>query len=47
VPAVAALRETGILFVVPLSWLTTGTFSRNAAGGAVLVFSGVALLVFR
>ncbi|MEU4620383.1 hypothetical protein AB0G04_10460 [Actinoplanes sp. NPDC023801] len=44
VPAVAALRETGILFVVPLSWLTTGTFSRNAAGGAVLVFAGVALL---
>ncbi|GIE28364.1 hypothetical protein Ait01nite_014090 [Actinoplanes italicus] len=44
VPAVAALRETGILFVAPLSWLTTGTFSRNAAGGAVLVFAGVALL---
>jgi uncharacterized membrane protein len=47
VPAVAALRETGILFVVPLSWLTTGTFSRNAAGGAVLVFAGAALLALR
>ncbi|BEL05090.1 DMT family transporter [Actinoplanes sichuanensis] len=44
VPAVAALRETGILFVVPLSWLLDRTFARRAAMGAVLVFVGVVLL---
>jgi hypothetical protein len=47
VPAIAALRETGILFVVPLSWLIDRTFARRAAVGAVLVFTGVVLLATR
>lgn len=47
VPVVAALRETGILFVVPLSWLIDRTFAGRAATGAVLVFAGVALLAAR
>jgi uncharacterized membrane protein len=44
VPMVAALRETGILFVLALSRFTGETVSRNAAAGAVLVFAGVVLL---
>jgi uncharacterized membrane protein len=49
IPAVAALRETSILFVLALSWLTarrTATKSPGAAtaAGAVLVFGGVAVL---
>ncbi|MGK5681399.1 hypothetical protein [Actinoplanes sp. URMC 104] len=44
VPAVAALRETGILFVVALSWLTGGRPSASAFAGSALVFAGVAVL---
>ena len=49
IPAVAALRETSILFVLALSWLTarrTATHSPGVAtaAGAVLVFGGVAVL---
>ncbi|WP_433788430.1 hypothetical protein [Actinoplanes sp. CA-252034] len=47
VPAIAALRETGVLFVIPLSWLIDRTFARSAAVGAVLVFAGAALLALR
>jgi uncharacterized membrane protein len=47
VPAIAALRETGILFVVPLSWLIDRTFAGRAAVGAALVFTGVVLLATR
>ncbi|GIE77069.1 peptide ABC transporter permease [Actinoplanes philippinensis] len=47
VPAIAALRETGTLFVIPLSWLIDRTFTRAAAAGAVLVFAGAALLALR
>lgn len=48
VPAVAALRETSILFVVGLSWWS-GRRSEHPPGlttalGAVLVFGGVAVL---
>ena len=50
VPAVAAVRETGILFVIALSWLLdrAGTGRRRptvvtALGGA-LVFGGVVVL---
>jgi hypothetical protein len=54
IPAVAALRETSILFVLALSWLTARrTAQKNpdaarpgaaTAFGAVLVFGGVAVL---
>jgi drug/metabolite transporter (DMT)-like permease len=47
VPAVAALRETSILFMLGLSWLASDHSGRPSAGGAagaVFVFSGVALL---
>ncbi|GIF42445.1 hypothetical protein BC793_12069 [Actinoplanes xinjiangensis] len=47
VPAIAALRETGILFMVPLSWLISRTFSGRVALGAVVVFAGVAVLAVR
>lgn len=50
VPAVAALRETSILFVLALAWLSSkSTMDRRtptmaAAAGATLVFTGVAVL---
>ncbi len=50
VPAVAAVRETGILFVIGLSWLLdrAGTGGRRptvvTAFGGVLVFGGVVVL---
>ena len=49
IPAVAALRETSILFVLALSWLTARRAATKAPGaataaGAVLVFGGVAVL---
>ena len=45
VPAVAAARESGVLFVVVLGWLTArGRPKPWPAVGAVLVFAGVALL---
>ncbi|MBM2616596.1 hypothetical protein JIG36_13610 [Actinoplanes sp. LDG1-06] len=48
VPAVAALRETGILFVIALSWLSAHTRESRptlrTALGATLVFAGVAVL---
>ena len=45
----AALRETSILFVLALSWLTARRAATKAPGaataaGAVLVFGGVAVL---
>jgi hypothetical protein len=53
IPAVAALRETSILFVLALSWLTARRAAPDSgaaapgvatAAGAVLVFGGVAVL---
>ena len=49
IPAVAALRETSILFVLALSWLTARRTVAKSPGaatavGAVLVFGGVAVL---
>jgi hypothetical protein len=49
IPAVAALRETSILFVLGLSWLTARRAAARTPGvataaGAVLVFGGVAVL---
>lgn len=44
IPAVAALREAGILFVIPLTRPATGEFARRPAYGAVLVFAGVVVL---
>jgi hypothetical protein len=49
IPAVAALRETSILFVLALSWLAARRTAAKSPGavtaaGAVLVFGGVAVL---
>jgi drug/metabolite transporter (DMT)-like permease len=50
VPAIAALRESSILLVIALSWLTAkSTVDKRAptlatAAGAALVFAGVAVL---
>jgi uncharacterized membrane protein len=45
VPAVAAVRETGILFVVVIGWLTARARpTLSPVIGAALVFAGVALL---
>ncbi|TDO31845.1 hypothetical protein [Paractinoplanes brasiliensis] len=48
VPAIAALRETGILFVIALSWLTAKAHDARptprTALGALFVFAGVAVL---
>ncbi|WP_127500743.1 hypothetical protein [Actinoplanes solisilvae] len=44
VPAIAALRETGILFVVALSWLTVRKMAAHTAVGALLIFGGVVVL---
>jgi drug/metabolite transporter (DMT)-like permease len=45
VPAVAAVRETGILFVVVIGWVTARTRPAvSPSVGAALVFAGVALL---
>jgi hypothetical protein len=46
VPGVAALRETSILFVLALSWFTRRAARPTtlSAGGAVLIFAGVAAL---
>nr|WP_221377197.1 hypothetical protein [Actinoplanes polyasparticus] len=44
VAAVAALRETGILFVIALTWFTARKPIRTAALGAGVIFAGVVIL---
>lgn len=41
VPAIGALRETGILFMIALTWRQA---SRSAVAGAALIFAGVVVL---